>query len=70
METSKLLPDWQRTRDWCKPGQADQLNILPEPETERAITVQVHRESPNKRPRLVHCYPDASISLYTSTGRT
>lgn len=39
METSKLLPDWQRTRDWCKPGQADQLNILPEPETERAITV-------------------------------
>lgn len=31
METSKPASDWQRTRDWCEPGQPGELKILPEP---------------------------------------
>ena len=30
MEKSKLAQGWQRTREWCEPGQPGWLNILPE----------------------------------------
>jgi hypothetical protein len=35
METSKPAPRCQRPRNWCEPGQAGGLKILPEPQSER-----------------------------------
>lgn len=35
METSKPAWNWQRTWDWCEPGQNHRLKILPEQQTER-----------------------------------